>query len=53
MLELIVLLSFGGSLATKYMSLSNGSCMAKATLIDLDLIDLNHHPFMISLDKCN
>ena len=49
----IVLLSFSGSLATKYVFLRNESCMVKPRLIDLNLIGLNYYPFMISLDKCN
>ena len=35
------------------MSLSNESCMARPTVIDLNPIELNYYPFMISLDKCN
>ena len=46
-------MSFGGSLTTKCVSLSNESCLARPTLIDLNLIELNYYPFMISLDKCN
>ena len=48
-----VLLSFGGSLATKCLSLSNEPCMATPTLIHLNPIELNYYPFIISLDKCN
>ena len=50
---LIVLLSFSGSLATKCVSLGNEPHMAGPALIDLNPIELNYHPFMISLDKCN
>ena len=49
----IVLLSFGESLATKCLSLNYESCMVRPTLIDLNLVELKYHPFMISLDKCN
>ena len=35
------------------MSLNNGTCMVKPTLIDLILIELNYYPFMIALGKCN
>ena len=49
-----MLLSFGGSLTRKCVSLSNESCMVRPTLIDLNPIELNYyHPFMISLDKYN
>ena len=47
----IVLLSFGEHLATKCMSLSNESCVGSPTLIDLNLVELKYHPFMISLIK--
>ena len=46
-------MSFSGSLATKYMSLHNELYMARPTLIDLNHVELNYYPFMISLDKCN
>ena len=35
------------------MSLRNEPCMVRPTLIDLNLIELNYYPFMISLNKCN
>ena len=44
---------FGGSLATTCMSLRNEPCVARSTLIDLNLIDLNYYPFIVILDKCN
>ena len=47
----MALLSFSGSLATKYMSLSNEPCIFRPIAIDLNPIDLNHYRFMISLDK--
>ena len=37
------LLRFSGSLA----------CMTIHILFDLNLVELNYYPFMISLDKCN
>ena len=50
----IMLSSFGGSLTTKCVSLSDEPCMASPTLIDLNPIQLNYYPpFMISLDKYN
>ena len=49
----IVLLSFDESLARKYVYLNNVSSMVRPTLIDLNPIELNYYPFIISLDKCN
>ena len=49
----IVLLSFGGSLATKDVSLSDKSCIVKPTLTDLNPVEFNYYPFMVSLDKCS
>ena len=46
-------MSFSRSLATKCVSLNIEPCIATITLIDLNLIELNYYPFMISLDKCN
>ena len=46
-------MSFSGYLATKCVSLSNEPCMVRPTAIDLNPIELNYYPFMISLDKCN
>ena len=50
---LIALLSFSGSLATKYVSLNNEPYMMRPTLIDLKLAELNYYPFTITLDKYN
>ena len=47
------LLSCSGSLATKCVSLNNEACMTIHILFDLNLVELNYYPFMISLDKCN
>ena len=52
----IVLLSFSSSLVcdqTKCVSLNDGPCMIKSTLIDLNPIELKYYPIIISLDKCN
>ena len=49
----IALLSFSESLATKSVSLNNEPCKIRSTLIDLNPIELNHYPFMVSLDKYN
>ena len=49
----IALLNFSGFLATKCLSLSNEQCIARTTLIDLNLIESNYYIFMICLDKCN
>ena len=46
-------LSFHGSLATKFVSLNKEKCRTRPTLIDLNPVELNYYPFMISLDKCN
>ena len=46
----VALLSFSGSLATKFV---NDPCMVGPTLIDLNPVELNYYEFMISLDKCN
>ena len=48
----IVLLSFSRTLATKW-SLNNETCMTRATLIDLNPVELNYYSFMISLTNCN
>ena len=42
------LLCFGESLAAKCMSLNNEPCMFRPFLIDLNLVELNYYPFMIS-----
>ena len=48
---LFALSSFIGSLATKCVSISNASCMTIPTLLNLNLIELNHYPFVISFHK--
>ena len=49
----IALLSFSGSLATRYLSLNNEPIMTRPTLLDINSIELKYYPFMITLDKCN
>ena len=48
----IGLLSFGSSLATKFVSLNDEPGMIRPTLIDFNPVKLKYYPFMISLDKC-
>ena len=48
----IALLSFSGSLATKWM-LINESFMIRPTLIALNPVQLNCYPFMNGIDKCS
>ena len=31
---------------------SNKPCMTRSTLIDLNAVEVNYYPFMISLGKC-
>ena len=35
------------------MSLNDEPCMVRPTLIDLNLAELKHYSFMVSLDKCS
>ena len=49
----IMLLSFIKSAANKCVSSNNEQCMVRPTLADLNPVDFNYYPFMISLDKCN
>ena len=46
----IALLTFNGSSATKC---KQRTMCARSALVDLNLIELNDHAFMISLGKCN
>ena len=48
-----VLLSFSSSLATNFLSLNDGPCIVRSTLIDINTIVLKFDLFMISLDKCS
>ena len=53
---LIVLLIFTECLArswTKYVSLNDETCVLRATLIDLNPVELKYYLLIISLDKCN
>ena len=53
MFTLIWLLSFSESLATKWVSLNNESCMIRPTFVVLNLFELNYYPFKINLNKCS
>ena len=46
-------MSFSESLATKYLSLNDESCMVRPSLIDLNPGELKYYPFKISLYECN
>ena len=48
-----LLLRFNVQLATKCISLYNEACLARRTLNGLNSNELNYHPFIISLDRCN
>ena len=43
--------SFDESLATKSKALNNKVCMIRPTLIDLNPVEHNYYPFIISLNK--
>ena len=45
----LLVLSFGGSLATKCISMNNQPCMVRPTVIDLNPDKLFYYPFIISL----
>ena len=49
----IALLSFISSLATKFVSLNDETCVLRPTLIDLSPVEVKYYPFMISSDTCN
>ena len=49
---IIGLLSSSRSLAAKCVSLNNEPSMIRSTLIDLNPVELNYYPFMISPDEC-
>ena len=46
-----MLLSFSESLNTKCVSINDEKYMVRATLADLNFVDLRYYPFMVSLDK--
>ena len=46
-------MSFSGSLETKCVSLINEPGMTRPNLVDLNHIELNNYPFMVSLDGCS
>ena len=49
----IGLLSFSGYLVTKRVSLNKEQWKTRPALINLNPVELNYYPFMISLDECN
>ena len=49
----ILLLGFSRPLATKFVSLDNKPGVIRHTLINLNPVELNYYPFIISLGKCN
>ena len=49
----IAVLSFNGSLATKFMALNNEQCMIKPTLIDLNPVEFKYYQLMISFNIIN
>ena len=49
----IGLLSFSGSLATKYISLNCEQCKPRLCLIDWNPVEFKYNPFITILDKCN
>ena len=40
-------------MGTIFVSLNHGPCMTRPAIIDLNPVELNYYPFMISLVKCN
>ena len=50
---IVLLLCFGGSSATKWISLNNQPCTVRPTLIDLNPEELHYYPFMFSLERCD
>ena len=51
-IQFIVLLSFSESLATKCLLLNDEPFSFRPTLVDINPIELEYYPFMISLNKC-
>ena len=49
----IALLNFNRFWATKCVSSNNKPCMIRLILIDSNPVELNYHPFVISLGKSN
>ena len=47
----ISLLSISKSFSTKCMFLNDNPCMVRPTLINLNPVELRHHPFMIIFNK--
>ena len=44
---------FRGTLATKYISLNDESCLVRAALINSNPNELQHYTFMVRLYRCN
>ena len=47
----VSLLSISKSFSTKCLFLNDNPCMVRPTLINLNPVELRHHPFMISFNK--
>ena len=45
-------MGFSESLVIKYLFLNDEPCMVRPTLIDLNPLELEYHPLMITLNKC-
>ena len=45
-------MTFNESLATKCLFLNDEPCMVRTTLIDMNPVELQYYPFMISLGEC-
>ena len=49
---LVLILCFGRSLIINCISINDQHCIARPTLIDLNLDKLHYSPFIISMNKC-
>ena len=49
----VALLYFSRCSATEFVALNNEPCFTRPALIDLNCIEIDYYPFMISPDKCN
>ena len=47
----IVLISFSEALATKCLFLNDEPCMVRSALIDMNPVELEYYPYIISLNK--
>ena len=52
LIVLVLMLCFGGSLATNFISVNNQQCMARPKLIDLNPDECRYYPFIVSIDRC-